>query len=525
MTSAINADIINTEARENFIKICGTFPRGVSDEVLDKYGLREARDEVKNDLHGQHIITHEEGYTLKRLEREDEDRGIKDEIFTQFYQKYDTTAVHNDYARTIFQSHILEEELFEGTRGRGLNSWVTHEEFSVHTGGVHKAVFKGSFDGDNYPKRLLAIVVGEDQEAVLDLAKDVNGVDLTFAFVTDMSGSVEPHIQRPEDDLAVLYLDFMNKLADLPGGLQLLEDYMSPEDVNAHLLLSLYHFIEEWQQTNSTNPNQASQLEYVQGNLLEQSVSKLFGSPLNEDPELGVDSDTRRVIQAQQVLKTLFNRVICDIYPEYQTLLVSGNYDTFLDAYEGLLLGSELGLQISQKRGNREITASAQRLADAIGVSSVATAETRYKNVLNSLVDVVNWEGEDRTIKLKLHPLEKKLKTTIEEQNDERLRYEEAYDIGTAGGYTQEEVEWAFRFLAAREYIDRYPEASPPYVELDEVAIDYTEVSERLDTVIDLFNTTKSLSKAETLDRDWSQTDKIQSTLSSLEGQLTTASE
>jgi hypothetical protein len=525
MTSAINADIVNTEARENFIKICGIFPRGVPDEVLDKYGLREARDEVKNDLHGQHIITHEEGYTLKRLEREDEDRGIKDEIFTQFYQKYDTTAVHNDNARRIFQSHILEEELFEGTRGKGLNSWVTHEEFSVHTGGVHKAVFKGSFDGDNYPKRLLAIVVGEDEEAVLDLAEEANGVDLTFAFVTDMTGNVEPHIDRPEDDLSVLYLDFMNKLADLPGGLQLLEDYMSPEDVNAHLLLSLYHFIQEWQETNSTNPNQDSQLEYVQGNLLEQSVSKLFGPPLNTDPELGVDSDTRRVIQAQKVLKTLFNRVIRDIYPEYETLLVSGNYDTFLDAYERLLLGNELDLQISQKRGNRKITAGKQRLTDAIGVSSVATAETRYKNVLDPLVDVINWEGEDRTVELKLHPLEEELKAAIEEQNDERLRYEEAYAIGATGGYRQEEVEWALRFLDAREYINRYDKTSQPYVELDEVAIDYTEVSERLNTVTDLFKTTKSLSEAETLDRDWSQADEIQSTLSSLEDQLSAASD
>jgi hypothetical protein len=525
MTSAINADIINNQAREDFIKICGVFPRGVPDEVLDKYGLRESRDEVKNDLHGQHIITHEEGYTLKRLEREDEDRGIKDEIFTQFYQKYDTTAIHNDSARNIFQSQVLEEELFEGTRGRGLNSWVTKDEFSIHTGGVHKAIFEGSFDGDNYPKRLLAIVVGETQEAVLNLAEDVDGADLTFAFVTDMSDGVEPHIERPENDLAVLYLDFMSKLGDLPGGLQLLEDYMSPEDVNAHLLLSLYHFIQEWQETNSVNPNQASQLEYVQGNLLEQSVSELFGPPLNQEPELGVDSDTRRVIQAQQVLKTLFNRIIQDVYPEYETLFVSGNYNTFLDDYEGLLIGRDLDLQISQKRGNREITASAQRLAEGIGVSSIATAETRYKNVLDPLVDVVNWEGKERTIQVRLHPLENELKTAIEEQNDERLRYEEAYDVGAAGGYRPEEVDWALRFLEARQYINRYPDSSPPYVELDEVAIDYAEVSERLETVTDRFETAKTLSEGESLNRNWSEAEEIQAKLSSLDEKLSAATE
>jgi hypothetical protein len=522
MTSAINADVVDNESRENFIKICGVFPRGVPDDVLDKYDLREARDAVKNDLHGQHIITHEEGYTLKRLERDDEDRGIKDEIFTQFYQKYDTTDVHNDHAREIFQSVVLEEEIFEGKRGRGLNSWVTREgdEFSVHTGGVHKAVFKGSFNGDEYPHRHLAIVVGEDQDPVIDLAEDVDDADLTFAFVTDMSGDAEPHIERPADDLAVLYLDFMDELDDLPGGLQLLEDYMSPDDVNGHLLLSLYNFIEEWQKTNSVNPNQESQLEYVQGNLIEQSVTKLFGTPLNEDPELGVDPDSRRTIQAQKVIPTLFNRAIEDVYPEYETLFVSGNYDTFLEDYEGLLIGNEPDLQVSQKRGNREITADKQRLADGIGVDSVATAETRYRKVLESLVDVVDWDGEKRTIKLKLHPLEQQLKETIEEQNDEHLRYEEAYEIGAAGGYRTEEVDWALRLLEARQYINRYPEASTPYVELDEVAIDYTEVSERLESVIDLFETATSLVEDGDLNRDWSDADEIESKLSSLESEL-----
>jgi hypothetical protein len=525
MTSAINADIVDNKSRENFIKLCGVFPRGISDEVLDKYDLQEARDDIKNNLHGQHIITHEEGYTLKRLERDDEDRGIKDEIFTQFYQKYDTTQIHNDHAREIFQSQVLEEEIFEGTRGRALNSWVTRDEFSVHTGGVHQAIFTGSFDGENYPKRHLAIIVGDSEEAVIDLAEDVDDVDLTFAFVTDMSGDVDPHIERPTDDLAVLYLSFMNKLDDLPGGLQLLEDYMSPDDVNPHLLLSLYNFIRDWQDTNSVNPNQESQLEYVKGNLIEQSVSKLFGSPLNEDTELGIDSDSRRTIQAQKVIPTVFNKVIQEVYPEYQTLFVSDNYSTFLDDYEGLLISNDLDLQISEKRGNREITADKQRLAEAIGVGSVATAETRYRKVLDPLVEVISWEGEQRTIKLNLHSLEKILKETIEGQNDERLRYEEAYKIGASGGYRREEVDWALRLLDNREYINRYPDESTSYVELDEVAIDYPEVSNRLEKVTELFEKTKSLTENNTISRNWSDANNIESELSSLENELDEASE
>lgn len=249
--------------------------------------------------------------------------------------------------------------------------------------------------------------------------------------------------------------------------------------------------------------------------------------PINQEPELGVDSDTRRVIQAQQVLDKLFSRVIRTVYSEYETLSVSADYDTFLGDYETLLIGENLDLQISQKRGDKSITKSAEKLAETIGVSSKATAKTRYANVLDSLVDMEDWETGERTIQLRLHSLERKLRTVIEERNEdsEHLSYKKAYDIAAAGGYWQEGVDWALCFLEERQYINKYPE--PDYVELDEVVVDYSEVHERLEAVRDDSETTISLSEAERLDRDCAETEakEIRADLSSLERKLSNAAE
>lgn len=477
ITEAINAEIINTPSRENFIKLCGVFPRGVSDELLEAYGVYEAKEGVKNELHGQLIITHEEGRTLKSLEREGEERGIKDELFTQFYRKYDTTELHNDRAARIFRDELIESELFPSVRGRSLDSWVTEHSFEPETGGVHTGVFRGSFNGQRYPERILEVRTGPSVETVTSGGGSLS-VDFQLGFVLTMESEsdVTPHLERPEADEVVFVLDFMDSFESLPSNIALLEDYMSPEDVNPHLLLSLYDYMESWQEEQTVNPNQEQQLEYIQDQILNQTIQQLFGSPLNGDDLVSEGGSSRRTVQPSKVVATVFNSIIEEVYPDYTTLFVSDNYDTFLDDYESLLLGHDPDLRISQKRGNTPISGIKSDIAEALGVSNNSTAKTRLNKQFADLTEVEVWSGTDARIQLTLHPLEERLKAALEDASDERLSYQEAYDIGAEYGHRKEEVDWALRLLDAREYIDRY---QGEYVELSDIAIGYEEVKQR----------------------------------------------
>lgn len=492
ITEGINADVVNTPDRENFIKLCGVFPRGVSDSLLKKYDVYEAKEDVKGTLHGQLIITHEEGRTLKSLEREGEDRGIKDELFTQFYRKYDTTDIYNENSTQVFREVVLQEEIFPAKRGKTLNSWVTDQDFEPETRNAYTAVFTGSFNGQRYPNRILEIRTGNDSDIVAE-ATTGRDVDLSFGFVHQIKKghSVTPHIERADTGKATFHLDFLDSFDSLPSNIALLEDYMSPEDVNPHLLLSLYKFIDKWTDSKTVNPNDEEQLEYIQDQLITQSIQKLFGPPLNGDALLSEGESQRRTTQPTQVVQKVFNLVIEDVYPNYTTLFISDNYKTFLDDYESLLYGNDPDLLISQKRGNKPIEGTKSEIANALGVSSNSTAKTRLKKQFSSLAEIEVWSGSDAKIWLTLHPLEEHLKAALEKTDDERLTIKEAYEIGSKTGHRPEEVDWALRLLDAREYITRYQQEK--YVELSDIAIDlgdvkkrYKELHEKAETVADL---------------------------------------
>lgn len=513
ITEGINADLINSQERENFIKLCGVFPRGISDDLLRDYGVHGAKEDVKSELHGQIIITHEEGRTLKRLEREGEERGIKDELFTQFYRDYDTTDIYDANAAEVFRDEVLSGELFPSTRGNSLSSWKIEHEFEPETGGVYTAIFRGSFNGQKYPDRIIEIRTGPSRDVVKSPDSGHN-VDMTLGFVCNLEKDTDmtPHIERPEPDEAILFLDFADAFDSLPSNIALLEDYMSPEDVNPHLLLALHHFMVSWEENRTINPNQEDQLEYIRDQLINQSIQKLFGSPLNGDDFISEGESSRRTTQATKVVPEVFQRIIQDLYPDYTTLFVSDKYSTFLEDYESLLLGNDPDIRISQKRGNTPLEGSKDEITNALGVSNKSTAKTRLDKQFETLTDIDVWSGQDARIRLVLHPLEKLLKDEIENKDDEQLAYQEAYELGKKHGHRSEEVDWALRLLDARDYIVRHPEEE--YAELSDIAIDYDEVQKRFDSI------EERAAKVDEFSDSWDQYDDIKSELSSIEDRL-----
>jgi len=513
ISEGINAELINTPERENFIKLCGVFPRGIPNERLQEYGVHEAKEAVKSDLHGQIIITHEEGRTLKRLEREGEDRGIRDELFTQFYRDYDTTDVYDSNAAMVFREYVLQEEIFPASRGKSLTSWVTAHEFEPETGGVHAAVFHGSFNGQQYPKRLVEIRTGSDAEAVRKPSEGVD-VDFSIGFVCDMdkNNDTVPHIERVADDEVLIYLDFTDAFDSLPNNIQMLDSYMSPEDVNPHLLLSLHEFMTSWEEKRTVNPNQSEQLEYIRNQLITQSIQKLFGSPVNTDDFISEGESSRRSVQPTKVVEQIFTRIITDLYPDYTTLFISDNYGTFLEDYESLLIGNDPDIRISQKRGNTPIEGTKDDITEALGVSSRSTAKTRLEKQFDTLIETEVWSGSDGRIRLKLHPLETILKEEIEDAPDESIRTDHLYEIAGKHGYRQEEVDWALRLLVGRDYIER--DTDEGLVELSDIAIDYTEVKKKYESLY---------SRAANLDDiadSWSEYDGVMDQLDSVSEDL-----
>lgn len=519
ITEAINTEEVRTPEHEAVIKLCGVFLRGVSDERFDQYGLLEAKDQIKQPLHGFILITHEEGRTLKDLEREGEDRGVKDELFTRFYQKYDTTDVHYENATEVFRQVVVESELFPSKRGTTLSSWRTKHEFEPETGGVYSAVFHGSFNGQEYPKRNVQVRVGPSEEAVTIHGTTQPDIDFTIGFILSRNGEPDPHITRQATDKIFLHLDLMREFDSLPSNIALLENYMSPEDVTPHLLLSLHKYMDEWEADHSINPSQEDQLEFIKDQIINQSIQQLFGAPLNSDSFFGIDNP-RRALQPTKVVPKIFSRVISDVYPEYTTLFVSDNYDSFLEEYEDLLLDPKLDLRISQKRGSTPIEVEKQAFVEAMGLRSTATAETHLSKQLSSLAKIEDWTGSDEDlirIRLTLHPLETRLLDVLEDASDENLSRQKAYKLGKEEGHRNEEVDWAIRLLEARDYVETND--SNRTIELIDIAIDPKAVRQQ---ITEFRETTNKISE---ITGEWPRGDEILVELDEIEEETTEATE
>jgi hypothetical protein len=292
----------------------------------------------------------------------------------------------------------------------------------------------------------------------------------------------------------------------------MLEDYMSPEDVSPHLLLSLHHFMRNWEENQTVNPNQETQLEYIRDQLVTQSIQKAFGPPLNGDDFLDESGSSRRTVDPSKVVEKIFNRVIEEVYPDYKTLFISDNYQTFLDDYESLLVGNDPNIRISQKRGNTPIEGTKSDISNAIGVSSNSTAKTRLDKQFEDLVDTEVWQGNDARIRLTLHPLEELLKDHIEEVEKETIPVSELYNVAGKKGYRQEEVDWAIRLLVGRDFIKHYQNDGT--VELSDIAIDIDQVKSRLES---LRNKAADLNE---ISNEWGEYDSISDELDQIEEEL-----
>lgn len=518
ITEGINTEEVQTDDHRNVIKLCGVFPRGVSDDLFKKYGLFEAKDEIKQSLHGFILITHEEGRTLKDLEREDEDRGVKDELFTQFYQKYDTTDVYYDNAAEVFRQEVLKQELFPSKRGTSLSSWTTKHDFEPETGNVYSAVFHGSFNGQAYPKRNLQIRVGPNDNVVTTTGSTQPDIDFTMGFVLDMDENAESYISHPSTDEVLLHLNLRTEFDTLPSNIALLENYMSPEDVTPHLLLALYHYIEDWE-GQSINPSQEDQLDFIKDQIINQSIQQLFGPPINSDSFFEMENP-RRTVEPTKVVSKIFDRVIEDIYPDYETLFVSDNYSRFLEEYEALLLSPKLDLRISQKRGSTPIETTKDEFVEGLGLASAATAETHLEKQFSALSTIDDWtgSGEDTIrVSLSLHPLEKRLLDTLDESDDGEVTYSEAYRIGQEDGHRRDEVEWAVKLLEARDYVDA--EESAGQIKLIDIAINPSAI---LDNVEQLRET---IQRVNDFDGDWIDRNNLPERLDEIEDDVTSATE
>ncbi|NPV62496.1 MAG: hypothetical protein HPY61_07685 [Methanotrichaceae archaeon] len=91
-------------------------------------------------------------------------------------------------------------------------------------------------------------------------------------------------------------------------------------------------------------------------------------------------------------------------------------------------------------------------MADIFGCSKITILNTRLDKDYKDLVEKIDWEGKNGSLRFQLHPLEKKLLEQLRNSSNS-LKFEEIFGLARGMGYLENEVLISLELLAERHYI------------------------------------------------------------------------
>jgi hypothetical protein len=279
-------------------------------------------------------------------------------------------------------------------------------------------------------------------------------LDFLFEWGEDQAYDAFGHVEELGDQTVRFYLNMRRRIGEaMPEDIKKLQDFVNPEYVTPLLMLSLVDYFEHWEErAGGIIPDKdEAELGLLTSRLVSNSIRLLF----NDGLCAAFDPPLRRV--GEQMVEEIFNRKSRQLWPDYHTFYVKAQYQAVVDDY----INAMRDMTLKQRRGNAPVQGEKGALARRFGVASVATFDNRVRSDYRELMDIVDWEGTDGVLVLKLHPLEAviygrlKASTVLRNYNGRSvptLSAEEVAEIARGLGYRDEETSLALQLLTARGY-------------------------------------------------------------------------
>ncbi|MCD4785320.1 MAG: hypothetical protein K8T10_15995 [Candidatus Eremiobacteraeota bacterium] len=445
---------IRNESEHNAIKLLAAFPRGVKDEVAEKYGMSKAVDKVINKLLGRAVIYNLEGHTLGSLIKSEGPANIINEMLSGFLRHYQE-EFENNVTEVIdsFAKYIIPQ-LFESKASHTLEKWnpfgMTGQRESLF------ALSTGTFSPE-YPNRSVFIACTSN---IVPPMASVKKRDIHYFFIFEFDGTRRFDITEPgeiliEDDLITIKINPDYVIGDeIPRPLMKLKEFVRPKKVTIMFILLLRRYLERWESGSGDRSLTKHQKDEIKAVLID---------PLDKHIKEGIFSRTQSVeghsISTIGVsrLKDVFERISRKRWPNYSTMICRTSYKNDIKLMRRVL---ESSIKLRQKRGNEAIEDEKLSIAKVFGYNSTATFENSIGTYLGKYIRKVKWEGKFGKVLLTLHPLEVLILEKI--QGEERIidgKKTMAISDHTLAnacmkeGYLEEEIVEALRLLCSRVMI------------------------------------------------------------------------
>lgn len=497
ISDALDHTAVNTEDKQNFIKLCAVFPgEGIPDVVVEEYGLSESRTALSKKIHGEVIKVIGEGYTLVDVTKTETDDAIR-EIISDFWRDYGVSNAAASEAVDALANKLVNEQFLEAQRGT-LDGWTNGgNEFNSLNYTVYRDQFEGTFD-TRYPHRRLSVGVSDakSQDKIVEthgkLGEEFGNPDLALNFVLQWEEggeAADQYIEAESDREYSFVLNGRQSFDSLPNGLDFLRDAMDPNAVTPFLMLALVNYLDN--PPINLDAKDQQRVESFQQRLLNKSVQALFDDELINNSPFELRRTGKRAVTG------VFTEAMESLSPDYSTVITTTQYRGIMEDYGDFLrsldttskrTGRDTLLETTPEDGGKR---GKSRVAERFGLRQTSSFDNRLRKHYNDLLTIVNDDADQYEVRAELHPFEQKIVDQLESSGTDAVPVREVEELALKQGYRDEEVDVISQFLIIRGVVRINETDDALILQETEVTIEAVEETveacqERIDTISEL---------------------------------------
>lgn len=433
--------------RVSTIKLITAFPRGCPREVAAKYKLEDVFDHLSDELRGEILTELPEGMALIDLQRVGKPQNKLKIILRKYWLQITEQELIVDKATKLFANHVIPS-LFPQFKNV-LTGWrELNPSFILTPLGGYLQIYEGTFFRE-YPLRRVAVQICQTLEQATSLEDEADiGLIFLLGFEKDASFA---SIYYEEQRLIVLHIPINRPfIKSLPRDIRWIEDYLRPVTLTPAVLLSLMDFVtQQTPQTQEVTDMEMLRIHDTLSKLQEFLIITIFSQELLNGIGIHLMS------WGSQAMRDILFHIFRTIYPNYQTMITTVNWQDTIKSYEETLTS----LSVTQRRGIEEFKENKATIASRFGHHKHAGFKSHARQ-FGDLLEVTAWQGNEGALRFHKHLGEGLIQEAIILKDG--LSLEDIEQIGRTAGYLSQETEYLISFLLLRGYI-RWDESAGKY--------------------------------------------------------------
>lgn len=472
----MNLPDVNTQEKQQAVKLLCVHPEGVPSELFRKCGISDAeRERFIDTLLPQHVTTKVIGPTL--VCHRDDLHGV--DSLTEILKRLKPfNPANRDVHRGAvhaFCKHLIPD-IFTQRKQGALPGWTGMQDLDENRGEVFIMDLRGTLPAlREYPNRTLTVEIGTEK-TMSGLA--TSKTHFHARFILDTTGTADNTCRVTEKGLDFRF-NMQKSNQRIPADIGKLGDLFSPESITPLLLLSILDFFDKASTVSIVKAaNQESVVDSLSDRIRRELIRYFFSSEIKQSA-VEHSTELASVPAGKNFVEGVLKVLMPKQFPNYHAVAIARGWDNSLGLYQDAL---NKGYSLGVKQGSEPIKGGPK----LFNMGQVAFNNFRTGVARNLLkVEPGSGSGSDQELYFIRHPFEEKLLArlehspstiTVDGKQVKATKLPDVYQYAQNLGYLEDEIGALIEILKARGMADTRTVVGTEHLYLVEKFINFAEM-------------------------------------------------